>query len=68
MTNDFEIYNNIIALIFTFYVFLTFTEKKSYINNLAAGFALYLIALSMFVFKDVIIDNTDQTLFFILLK
>jgi GGDEF domain-containing protein len=68
MSSDFEIYNNIVAILFSFYVFLTFTEKKKYISNLTAGFALYLIALSMFVFREIIISGTSETLFLIFLK
>ena len=68
MKYDFEIYINIIAILFSFYVFLTFSEKKKYIENLAAGFALYLIALSLLLFNDSIISKTGEVLYYILLK
>ena len=68
MKYDFEIYINIIAILFSFYVFLVFSEKKVYIENLAAGFALYLIALSLFLFRDSIILKTGDVIYFIFLK
>lgn len=68
MSSDFEIYNNIIAILFSFYVFLTFTERKRYISNLAAGFALYLIALSMFVFNDFLVELLSEFVFLVMLK
>ena len=68
MKYDFEIYINIIAILFLFYVFLTFSEKKKYIENLAAGFALYLIALTLLLFSDSIISKTGEVLYYILLK